>query len=341
MTVSKLFRDNVLRMATAPGMRRLWQPWYEGSAPILMYHRFASLSIGNRGFALKELRRQLALLRRRRHTVLPLTELLERAERGARDLHRCLAITVDDGYADFEEAADVFDEFDCPTTVFLTTGFLDGNAWMWWDRVEHAFLGTKQTACDFTVAGEQVRSALRTVESRLQTAEFCFEILKRPPTEQKLAEVVRIEEMLGVDVAASPTINYQALSWEQVRALELRGHRFGPHTVTHPILARSGSDAARREIERSWTRLTEEVQYPVPVFCYPNGDVTSFGEREEEVLREIGLRWAVTTERGYLRKPHGPSGQWRVPRFSAPETSLDLQQVITGFEAVKRVVRGK
>ena len=79
-----------------------------------------------------------------------------------------------------------------------------------------------------------------------------------------------------------------------LRASERKGMQFGPHTVTHPILSRAPQANMREELATSWARLRTEAEGAVPIFCYPNGQPGDYGEREVRVLRELGLRAAVT-----------------------------------------------
>ena len=48
-------------------------------------------------------------------------------------------ITVDDGYRDFYDIAfPVLREEGVPATFFVTTGFIDGQIWLWPDLLEYA-----------------------------------------------------------------------------------------------------------------------------------------------------------------------------------------------------------
>ena len=106
-----------------------------GLAPIITLHRFRDAEVGNAGHDPNLLRANLAWLRKNKYTPLPVTELIDRLVEGV-SVQRTVAFTVDDGYADFVRvAAPIFAEFDCPVTVFLTTGFVDRRQWMWWDAV--------------------------------------------------------------------------------------------------------------------------------------------------------------------------------------------------------------
>jgi peptidoglycan/xylan/chitin deacetylase (PgdA/CDA1 family) len=66
-------------------------------------------------------RRCLAWLRAR-YTVVPLADLVDARDAGGR---KCVALTFDDGYADWHEiVAPVLEQFDCPATFFVSSGFV-------------------------------------------------------------------------------------------------------------------------------------------------------------------------------------------------------------------------
>jgi peptidoglycan/xylan/chitin deacetylase (PgdA/CDA1 family) len=133
------------------------------------------------------------------------------------------------------------------------------------------------------------------------------------------------------------------MSWEIARRSERAGMTFGCHTVSHPILSRTSDDQARHELTNSWQRLQAEVERPVRVFCYPNGRLEDFGEREIELLRGLGFRGAVVGVPGYVearRLRERSDDRWRVRRFSWPDNSADLLQYVGGFERFKEILRG-
>src|SRR5690606_36071532 len=84
------------------------------------------------------LRSALTVLRSQKVRLLSLRELLVAVHAG--EPIEGFVFTVDDGYDDFEtRGAPVFQEFDCPVTVFVATGFLDRAYWHWWDKADWVF----------------------------------------------------------------------------------------------------------------------------------------------------------------------------------------------------------
>src|SRR5205814_226357 len=89
---------------------------------------------------IEELRTTLEYLRAQGFYFLSIDELINSLRERRPLPRRAVAFTVDDGYFDFaERGARVFAEFDCPVSMFLVTGFLDGELWLWWDKVRYLF----------------------------------------------------------------------------------------------------------------------------------------------------------------------------------------------------------
>jgi peptidoglycan/xylan/chitin deacetylase (PgdA/CDA1 family) len=161
-----------------------------------------------------------------------------------------------------------------------------------------------------------------------------------PNAERELAQQ-DLETQLGVELPAIPPLEFAPMTWDQVRSLGRNKVWFGPHTVTHPILARTSDEQSQREIGESWRRLGQETDRAVPVFCWPNGDPTSFGPREVRYAREAGMVAAFTTVPALLTRRHWSSdgGPYALPRYAYPQDAADFAQVVSGLERLKGLAR--
>lgn len=289
-----------------------------GIASIFMLHRFA----GPHGHDPLVLKRLLGWLRRHNYELLDLEMLFRRMSGDGEQIRHAVAFTIDDGYqCQAEIAAPIFAEYGVPVTTFLTTGFLDGTLWLWWDQIDYIFSASRADRVSLVVGGKRLDFDLGSPERRHLAAETLKQYCKALPESERLLAIAELAAEAAVGIPESPPPEYRPMMWDQARRLEAGGMRFGAHTVTHPILARTDDAQARHEIEAAWTRLGQEISNPVPVFCYPNGLESDFGTREFSILRDLGFIGAVAAEPGYASSKGfaQADGRFRVPRFSFSE----------------------
>jgi peptidoglycan/xylan/chitin deacetylase (PgdA/CDA1 family) len=333
----------LLSALTVPAATRLFSRFMTGRATIFVLHRLEDGDRGTPGHDLQSLRSFLSLLRRERYALVGLEELFRSLAEGDRRVSRAVAFTLDDGYADQGVIASrVFAEFDCPATVFVTTGFLDGSLWLWWDRIEYVLRRTARPTLDLGL-GRTVLHYHRDNEVGYGRVQYDFtERCKHVSEEEKETAILRLAVVAEVDLPECPPPDYAPMSWADVRACEERGLTFGPHSVTHPVLAQTTDPQSRREITESWERLAAEARAPVPVFCYPSGQPWEYGLRELATLRQLGLVGAVGSTHGYvdgLALERNPDARFAVPRFGYPDDLGAAMQYVSGLERLKELWR--
>ena len=340
MTVLKRFVAGAL---ASDAMTSILRPLASGVASVFMMHRFADPDRQNAGHDCEALRSHLAYLRRMRYELVGLLELAKRLEVRDARLARTVAFTVDDGYADYATAgARVFEEFDCPATVFIVTGVVDTGGWYWWDRLRVALELAERRTLEIELAGEPLQLTWTDAASAARAARTIVVRLKPVPDAERRKLLDAIPSLVGADVPASPPARYAPMTWDEIRACGRGVTTFGAHTVTHPILSRTDDAESQSEMETSWRRLTSETTAAIPVFCYPNGEEADFGERETRVLRDLGMAAAVTSLAGYATVNafhRAPDSRFRIPRFSYGGERNELVQVVSGVERMKMAVR--
>jgi hypothetical protein len=178
------------------------------------------------------------------------------------------------------------------------------------------------------------------LRSRRDLARDIIVRLKVLPDREREAVQRGVEGRLEVSIPASPPLEFGPMSWDQVKQLAGRGVTFGPHSISHPILARTDDSRSRVEITGSWVRLTEMIPSPVPIFCWPNGDESSFGIREQRIAEEIGMIGALTTIPAAFSPGYLTNGRaYALPRYAYPMDHSDFIQVASGLERLKDFVR--
>lgn len=335
-------KRTVLAMLTHFASVPYWRPLVNNVVTLFMLHRFADAHRGVDGVSADDLRNSLAFLRRERFQLVGLGDLLAGATTKLLPNRPSVVFTVDDGYVDFASAAaPIFAEFDCPVTVFLTTGPVDDRTWFWWDRVEFMLDATEHSHLQFDLGSGPASWQWSSAPERRRAAVDITNRLKTVSNDEKHAALASLASQLDVEVPATPPPRYAAMSWDDVRQCAASGVTFAPHTVTHPILTQVGADQAEWEIGESWRRLSHECDATVPVFSYPNG---VFSEREVDLAARCGLAGAVTTKPYYaspnvLRDSSSPA-RFRVPRFEYPPGDrTEFVSVVTGLDRVNAFLR--
>ena len=334
----------LLKSLLLPGFPAFLRYVQRDCATIFMLHRFQDAERDSAGCDVSHLRRGLAYLIRNNYELISLADLFERLGGRGRQARGAVAFTIDDGYIEQATiAAPVFSEFGCPVTTFVTTGFLDGKLWFWWDQVEYVFRHAVRQSLEVKVGDAVCDYYWENGGQRSQAqAEFTARC-KRVSEAERLAAIAQLAQASEVEVPGTPPPQFAPMSWDQVRMCEGMGMTFGPHTVSHPVLSRTTDDATAYEIVESWARLRAEARSPVPIFCYPNGEWGDFGNREIAELRRLGFLGAVVSEPGYANAQtfqDGENSRFRVQRLGFPDDLPHMVQYVSGVERFKQLLRG-
>ena len=266
---------------------------------VLMYHRI--LPSDDARFAAEEpgmivtpdtFRQQLRQLKQL-FTVLPLGEWVERAERGAPLPQRACAITFDDGWRDnFEFALPILQQEQLPATVFVVSHMIGTSQQFWPNRLSRVFAAAKGTA---PVALQRLPALQAGVPNDREKLAAAIAQSKALSDDELLTMLDAAEAELGLPMPAQPDL----MDWQQVRAMSASGLiDIGSHTCRHRRLKEGVSpEVVARELIESRERISAELDRPVELFCFPNGDVS----QQASALVRSTYRAAVTTQRGINR----------------------------------------
>ena len=130
-----------LPLRIASGIRRGLLHRLSGAAVVLMYHRVCDLP--GEASDPAELVTPVSLFEEHlsafkdHFLVLPLSEVVSRIRKKERLPANTLCFTFDDGYLDtFTTVLPLLEQYQCPSTVFVSTAGLDASHRYWWE--EHA-----------------------------------------------------------------------------------------------------------------------------------------------------------------------------------------------------------
>lgn len=337
-TITRQVKKAAASIAVRPMFRSIFTPLVKNRVAVFMLHRFDDAELGVPGESPAHLRALLQELRRERIPIHPLRDVLDQLLVG-RPVEG-VAFTVDDGYLDFDRVgATVFLEFDAPVTVFVTSGYLDGRYWFWWDKILYAIERTEVPSVGIPGRAHSSLPLRTTVERRL-AATILVEWVKGVPEDWRASRIEWILSVLDVAAPIEPPIRFQPMGWDRVRLRASQGIDFGPHTVHHPSVAGLTPDRIQAEVRQSYDRLRQELHDPLPVFCYPFGRRTDVSQRAADVVAAEGMKAAFTAMPGYVGLAR-IKDRFLPPRFALPARPADFRQIVHGFERFKEVVRGR
>ena len=282
-------RRNIANIAFAADMDRLMGRIVAPKGIILALHRLRGEGVedplGGLNVGIAEFRECLDLLGEHGFEIVSMTEAMARLDRpGAKA--KFAVLTFDDGYRDnYDVLLPELTRRWFPALIYLTTGFIDRSAPMWWYGID-ALLKT-HGAIAFN--GEEVDD-FATLNDRIiatDTADL-----------PRLLGVV--EKRYGVDFRAFSDAH--AMDWATVRAVSQSGLvEIGSHGLSHMPLSRLSAAAAKQEMEASAARIRDNTGRAPVHFAYPFGDRASVSVREVALARDCGFATAATSIPGLVR----------------------------------------
>ena len=290
------------------GLSRVIGWRYQGRGVIFMLH---SIVDDPREFLNDPLRcapRTLELaLRWARETNLDIVSMDEAVQRlEIPNARRFAAFTFDDGYRDnITRALPLFESFDAPLTIYITTGMITRQLYSWWDGL--AILLRDNDSVDIEAMGRIFDIGdFRAKAAALTTIKHWIHL------DGTRAEHLRpVFSRHGVDIEA--LVDSQALTLEEMKRASAHPLvTIGGHSMSHSFLTLETDERVFLEISANKAFLEHEIEAPVMHFSYPYG---AAGVREVECVKKAGFKTAVTTRNGTAFLEHAQEcGAYELPR---------------------------
>jgi peptidoglycan/xylan/chitin deacetylase (PgdA/CDA1 family) len=291
-------------------------------AVILCYHRVVEgqpdfCSIPGTQVERENFERQVRIFSRH-YTVVTLTELLKRMERGVLD-RDYLVLTFDDGFKDaWTHVFPVLKQLRVPATFFISPAMLGRRDLFWQNeawyhfhvRRAHHAVRWRDRVLSLGTEAERLRARSQ-VNAELAA-------LEEGPRQEALAS---LREVLGT-TGVSPGDGELMMNLKEVLLMRASGlAEFGSHGMTHPILPLCSPERIRWELRESKAMLEQLLTERTNCFAYP------FGRYSEEVVTAVrfqGYESAVTTRDGLTARGDDPFrlNRVNVVRHDTPYTVL-------------------
>jgi peptidoglycan/xylan/chitin deacetylase (PgdA/CDA1 family) len=283
---------------------------------ILMYHRVADVDLDQWGLCVtpQHFAEHLEVLQKSVR-VLSLRQLTQELEEG-KPIHRSVALTFDDGYADnLLNAKPSLEKYNIPATVFVANGYVEKVREYWWDELERIFLqpGILPNRLEINLDNQQYQWELGNAadysKADYQQHQGWYAEHKEDPTPRHQLYRAVWKLMLPLLADRQQQILHELRTWAGIESALRSTHRpltlaevsaldqgelveVGSHTVMHPFLSALPINLQRQEIQQGKARLEEILGRPVKSFAYPYGD---FAPETVALVEEAGFERACST----------------------------------------------
>jgi len=321
----------IVRALGPLGGYRLVNAAMQRSPRIFMYHRFAAQP-APRMLATDVFESQLRVLAREFGTMT-MGELVAHVGKYGEAPPYTAVVTVDDGHRDFLDlAVPLLQQYGVKATLFATTRFIEGDFWLWPDRLEYALFQSSERVLDL---GGDLHWPLEDDPSRWHAWDAIVQRCTQLPDDEKESLLEHTIRALKVSLPEAPTEPYRAISVDELRQLTVKGIEIGAHTQTHPILSRLPEAALDTEIAGSKSRLEDWLQSEVISFCYPNGARGDYNDTVKQRVQAAGFTSAVAA---YFR--HDVLADlFEIKRLSAGDDMDQFRRNVYGVENLSSILQ--
>lgn len=315
----------------ATGLHRLAAPRLRGLGAVLMFHHVRPSE--SRAFAPNGmleitpsfLDAAVTRVKALGYRIVSLDEAVAELREGGDTAAPPFAVlTFDDGYRDnLVHALPILEKHAAPFTTYLTTGFAERTARLWWVELEEAVRRADRIEARI---GDEVLSLPAASPAEKHAAfKAVYWPLRAGGEDRLLAAVAELAAAQRVDGRA--LVDQLCMGWDEIEALARHPlATIGAHTLTHPRLARLDIAEMRTELGAAKTVLEERLGRPVVHLSFPVGDPGSAGPREFAAAAAFGYASAVTTRPGLVHPDHAKH-LTALPRVSVNGLWQDLRHL--------------
>ncbi|WP_225316585.1 MULTISPECIES: polysaccharide deacetylase family protein [Marinobacter] len=276
---------------------------------ILTYHRVLPESSDERereqpGMIVSpgNLQRHIKLIQSLGAVPIHLDEWLRKKEAGEALPALSVAFTFDDGWRDnYLHGYPVLRQAQVPATIFLVTGMVDTGDTFWPEKVIRLVRTPGIDLSDQAFAWLQPYLSDRGSKSTPLSLLEADEIIHRLKELDDVTIIQHLEESTSLLTAEDNLADQVPVILQTEELKEMAGEnlvKYGAHTRNHFRLNRLNSkEALEEQIAGCLSDLETMNVISVPIFCYPNGDITDGGEH----LVAKHYQAACTTKTGWNR----------------------------------------
>lgn len=283
----KFYKRGLLRLLESGGGLSLLR-WKNRFIPqVLMFHRIISSPFIS-GLAPVEFEKQIAYLKKN-FRLVPIETLLSEVFSDKIKPYT-MAITFDDGHQDFyQNAWPILKKYQIPASLYITTGFINNDVWLWPDLLKYTILNAKNKSITVHPLGELSLTENDVVASWHRLGDYCLTL----PEVAREKFIKQLAVLGDINPPATPVSPFLPVTWNQLKEMVNDGLDVGSHTITHPILNSIDSSRIRDELAGSAAMISNKLNIVPKGICYPNGRLSDISDVVVQQAAEIGYSYGL------------------------------------------------
>ena len=292
------------------GLSKALQKRFQGSGSIFCLHHVCPGGGLQSGFAPNSkleitpefLRDIILLVRARGMETISLAQAIERLKHPKPNQKPFVVFTLDDGYKDnLVYAQPIFDELQCPFTVFVAPQIVDGSCEIWWRALEKIIADNLHI--DIAIGADRFNLAIDTVAQKNHAWDLLSVKLAKMPEHAQRKTIRELAIKYAVDL--KKLCLSMAMTWDEIISLNTDPLcTIGAHTMNHYAVAKLSPIECEQQLVNSKRIISEELGEETEFFAYPYGDEPAAGPRDFEIANKAGYAASVTTRKGVCFAAH-------------------------------------
>jgi peptidoglycan/xylan/chitin deacetylase (PgdA/CDA1 family) len=223
-----------------------------------------------------------------------------------------IVFTLDDGYIDnYNNAFEIFKKNNIPFTIYLTTCFPEGDAFMWWYILEELILNND------TLIYEDISYNCKTItEKNKLFLDLRSKILEINPLVLKKKLLIKLK---NYDINSININKSLCMKWDNIIELsESSLCTIGGHTSNHYNLNLLNKNNIVKEINDANNLIEKYINKKVDHFAYPFGTKNEANNNVLSIVKDLGFKTSTTTRKGNVYLKHINHLEC-IPRFMLTE----------------------
>jgi len=271
-----MLKERLLKALTAAPINRLMSNLLGQYVTIYMLHRPQSSDGAFEGINPAQLEQAIIYAKTAGFRFTSIDELVADALAGKQQQQPTLCFTLDDGYQDqLDVLVPVLLKHGCKPTLFVIADMVNGDDWPWDAKLAYAIWNTPNPRLVINIEGHEQTFMLGSPEQRIATRRTLTSFAKRLSS-AKLVEFLQLAlPALDVDLSTAPA-RYRPATWQSLYEAEQKGLRIGSHGCSHRVFSALDDTQIQFELIHAKALLTQHLQSPSRVFCYPSGKAADF-----------------------------------------------------------------